>query len=463
MSKGEFEYVVQLDGNGNVVSAGGGTSATDDAAFTAATSSYVPVGGFVTADAVDAGDGGAFAMLANRQQKVTIYDSAGAEVSVGSGTQYAVDAALGAAPTGTLAIAIRDDALSALTPIEGDAIGLRVDANGALWVIPSGTTAVSNAGTFAVQAEGNIASGSADSGNPVKIGGRNNTIQPTLTDGQRGDAQLDTRGNLQVTLFQNDTSSVMSAGNGDGSGGAVLLGSGAFLFNGATWDRTRGDITNGLDVDVTRLPALVAGTANIGDVDVASIAAGDNNIGNVDIVTMPNVTLAAGTNTNEVVGDAAHAAAIAGNPVRIGARGLSADYTAVATGQTADLITTLLGKQVVLPFALPAETWTYAAASGGIVNTTAVTVKAAGAAGVRNYVTQVQVINGHATVSTEVMIRDGAAGTVLWRGWAQAAGGGVAATFTPPLRGTAATLLEVVNVTTGAATYFNLQGYQAGE
>jgi hypothetical protein len=48
-----------------------------------------------------------------------------------------------------------------------------------------------------------------------------------------------------------------------------------------------GDATNGLDVDVTRLPALVAGTANIGDVDVASIAAGDNNIGNVDIVTVP--------------------------------------------------------------------------------------------------------------------------------------------------------------------------------
>lgn len=31
-----------------------------------------------------------------------------------------------------------------------------------------------------------------------------------------------------------------------------------------------GDATNGLDVDVTRLPALVAGTANIGDVDVVS-------------------------------------------------------------------------------------------------------------------------------------------------------------------------------------------------
>lgn len=47
-------------------------------------------------------------------------------------------------------------------------------------------------------------------------------------------------------------------------------------------------------VDVLTLPALPAGTNNIGDVDVLSIAAGDNNIGNVDVVTLP--ALAAGTN-----------------------------------------------------------------------------------------------------------------------------------------------------------------------
>ena len=217
------------------------------------------------------------------------------------------------------------------------------------------------------------------------------------------------------------------------------------------------------NVDVVTLPALPAGANNIGDVDVLTIAAGDNNIGNVDIVTMPNVTLAAGTNTNEVVGDAAHDAAIAGNPVRIGGRALTADYTAVVAGDTADFITTLTGKQVLYPYAIPGETWTYAAASGGIVNTTGVTVKTAGAAGVRNYITRVQVINGHATVDTDVQIRDGAAGTVLWRGWAENSGGGVSANFDPPLRGTAATLVEVACGTTGSATYFNVQGFTAAE
>lgn len=49
-----------------------------------------------------------------------------------------------------------------------------------------------------------------------------------------------------------------------------------------------------MQVDVVTLPALPAGTNNIGSVDVASIAAGDNNIGNVDVVSLP--ALPTGTN-----------------------------------------------------------------------------------------------------------------------------------------------------------------------
>jgi hypothetical protein len=70
---------------------------------------------------------------------------------------------------------------------------------------------------------------------------------------------------------------------------------------------------------------------DIGDVDITSIAAGDNNIGNVDIVTMPNVTLAAGTNTNEFVGDVAHdAVATAVNPITVGGYASAAAPTDVS-------------------------------------------------------------------------------------------------------------------------------------
>ncbi|MDP3769244.1 MAG: hypothetical protein Q8S13_14625, partial [Dehalococcoidia bacterium] len=42
------------------------------------------------------------------------------------------------------------------------------------------------------------------------------------------------------------------------------------VYNGATWDRVRGDTANGIDIDVTR------------------IAAGDNNIGNMDVLSFPD-------------------------------------------------------------------------------------------------------------------------------------------------------------------------------
>lgn len=49
----------------------------------------------------------------------------------------------------------------------------------------------------------------------------------------------------------------------------------------------------------------------------------------VDVLTLPNVTLAAGTNTNEVVGDAAHDAGVAGNPLLMGGVSSAAAPTSV--------------------------------------------------------------------------------------------------------------------------------------
>jgi hypothetical protein len=83
---------------------------------------------------------------------VSIVDGSGDQItSFGGGTQYAVDDALGATPTGTLSLAIRDDALSALTPADGDAVGLRVNSSGALWMaLDSGTVNAVQSGTWNV-------------------------------------------------------------------------------------------------------------------------------------------------------------------------------------------------------------------------------------------------------------------------------------------------------------------------
>lgn len=133
----------------------------------------------------------------------------------GGGTQYAVDDALGGTPTGTLSVGIRDDALSSLTPVEGDAVGLRVDANGALWVIPSGTVTVDNAGTFAVQVDGDAltalqliddaiyaddADWSDGSSKHILAGGLYQSSPQSITDGDVGPFQVTANGYLITSV-----------------------------------------------------------------------------------------------------------------------------------------------------------------------------------------------------------------------------------------------------------------------
>lgn len=420
-----------------------GTFAVQDAAAEAslsvlddwdnAASDGASVSGDTAHDAVDAGE----------PVKIGGYASAAAPTGVSgdadrvnawflrNGAQAAVITAAGALIGGDATNGLDVDVTRVTGTVTVDGSGVTQPVS--LASVPS--HAVTNAGTFAVQESGaaltalqliddtvfaeDVAAQAADKGVAVLAVRRDADTSLVGTDNDYANLQVDANGYLKVEIF-------------DGGGSHT--------------------------VDGTVTANLAAGTNNIGDVDILTIAAGDNNIGNVDIVSLP-----ASTNTLEVVGDAAHDAAIAGNPVRLAGRALTADYTAVAAGDTADIITTLTGKVVVYPYANPNQQWTYAAASGGITTQTAVTVNAAAGAGIRNYVTSAQIINGHATVSTEVLIVDGAAGTVLWRGWAQAAGGGISVKFDPPLRGTANTLIEVDNVTTGSAVYYNLQGFTAAE
>jgi hypothetical protein len=166
------------------------------------------------------------------------------------------------------------------------------------------------------------------------------------------------------------------------------------------------------------------------------------------------------TGNPNIAGAASHDSVISGNPVRIAGRALNANYAAVAAGDVADLVTTLVGSLVIQPYAIPESTWSYAAAAGGIINTTDVPVRAAAAAGIRNYVTAATFSNASATVATEVVIKDGGS-TVLWRGFLPANAANVPVPFPTPLRGTAATAVNVACVTTGAQVYVNIQGYIA--
>lgn len=118
------------------------------------------------------------------------------------------------------------------------------------------------------------------------------------------------------------------------------------------------------------------------------------------------------------------------------------------------------------PFAHESNDWSYAAAASGIVNTTtAVAFKAAAGSGLKNYITSIQIHAEALTNATELVIRKGAGGTVLWRTKIATSGllAGRDIVFTNPLRSDANQLLEVCTLTASGAgaVYFNAQGYVA--
>lgn len=88
---------------------------------------------------------------------------------------------------------------------------------------------------------GSSASGAADSGNPVKVGGVYNSSLPTFTTGQRGDLQIGSRGSLHVEIWGNDAASAVAtstAGDGASNAGTAMYMIGRNSnYNGSTWDR----------------------------------------------------------------------------------------------------------------------------------------------------------------------------------------------------------------------------------
>lgn len=76
----------------------------------------------------------------------------------------AVDSASGATDTGSAILAVRDDALGALTPVEGDYVSLRTDANGALWTHDDALDAALAGSELQIDIVGSLPAGSANIG-----------------------------------------------------------------------------------------------------------------------------------------------------------------------------------------------------------------------------------------------------------------------------------------------------------
>lgn len=173
---------------------------------------------------------------------------------------------------------------------------------------------------------------------------------------------------------------------------------------------------------------------------------------------------AAGLTSAPVQGSAVRSSTTVGNPLYV-ATGYSANPSAIQTGRNVDLQATLIGALITKPFAIPEADWTFVGAVGGIVNTTtATTIKAAPGAGIRNYLTSLQIATDTLGAATELAIRDGAAGPVLWRGKLQTTAlPQMTIDFPTPLKGAVNNLLEIVTLTASVTggVYVNAQGYAA--
>jgi hypothetical protein len=326
----------------------------------------------------------------------------------------------------------------------------------------------------AVTATGNVASGATDSGNPVKIGAKYNATLPTYTDGQRAELAVNAKGSL-ITVQTSGVAGADAQGNGTlaapivSSGStATMMGVGNYLFNGTSWDRVRGDTTSGTYVG----GAVASGAADSGN----PVKVG----GKYNATVLPTFSDGQRTDFQTTIRGLlrVYLHGTAATPADAQSNGLSAGingegdlgntraltiYPFVFNGSTWDRARGDVNGTAVQS-APSANFWNYAAASGGITNTTtAVTIKAAAGAGVRNYLKTLQLYADALGTATEIAIRDGAAGTVLWRGKIGTGGltAGQAITFDPPLKGTANTLMEFVTLTatTTGAVYVNAQGY----
>lgn len=243
-----------------------------------------------------------------------------------------------------------------------------------------------------------------------------------LHDGDQTDLQIDSTGRLKVTssgtgtsadqVQGNSAAAAVDAGNPVKVGGVALTGG----ISAAVTTTHRANLTQDLR---SRLMVTVGPTdSSVGGYDVE----------NSDAMTPQAASVALRVNAFGFVWDGTN---------KIRERG-DVNGTVTQVG-------------------LSSTFWQFAGATGGIINTSDVALKAAAGASVRNYLDSVQFKNTAATAS-EIVIKDGS--TIIWRGHVGASMTAMETiNFVPPLKSTANTALNVALLTTATATIVSAQGH----
>lgn len=131
----------------------------------------------------------------------------------------------------------------------------------------------SGGGADAGQVQGNVASGATDSGNPVSVAGTYQTTAPTFTSGQRTVLLTNSAGSLVTTFGGRTTTATDGLSNANivfpvsSTGGAsqdtprTAFAVSGYVFNGASWDRERGDAVSAFSRPAPRPKSASAVTA----------------------------------------------------------------------------------------------------------------------------------------------------------------------------------------------------------
>jgi len=188
----------------------------------------------------------------------------------GTGTTEALSKAEDSAHTsgehGIMALTVRQDTAAALSGTDADYQPLITNSDGRLHTMDANSTAIVTALEI------------IDDWDDANYCNVNLNVAGTDVSANAGVLTAQT---LRVTIATNDECNNY-LGTIDADTGAIK-----------TAVEIIDNAISGTEMQVDVVAALPAGTNNIGDVDVLTIAAGDNNIGNVDIVTQPSDTFAA--------------------------------------------------------------------------------------------------------------------------------------------------------------------------
>lgn len=445
---------LQVDSVGNLrvnIAAGGaagGTSATDEAAYTPTSTAGTPIMGAADETAPDSaaeGTVGIVRMTLPRALHVNLRDAAGAEVSVGGGTQYDEDAAHSSGSKVTGAGIVRKDTAASLAGTDGDYTLPIADATGRLW-------------THDPLAEALLTTIDGDTGALAGcVGGT--------------EVQVDVVGALPAgTNAIGKLAANSGVDIGDVDVASVIPGTGATnLGKAEDAAHTTGDVgvmaltvrqntaaaLSGADADYQPLITDTNGRLHVLEPSAASIATNTSNSA-TSLATMDDWDNAASDGAS-VSGDVAHDSADAGEPVKFGAKAKAAlsGVTLVAADDRTDVFADLDGALITRPHCPLGDI-----VVGNASNTdgTSTEVIAAGGAGIKQYLTSVTLAN---TSATMIYVEIKSATTVRWR-FPVPATGGVTHTFNPPLPPNAAN--EAWNMDASSATttlYGSFMGFKS--